>query len=98
MATTRSYPLPLEKFYEWESKSGNRGFLRQPCPGKGYVDYTFADAVKQVCAIAAALKAKNFPPGSHIAILSKNCAHWIMADLAIWMAGHVSIPLYPNLV
>ena len=97
MATTKSYPLPLEKFYHWESKHGDRVFLRQPFPGKGYVDYTFAETGKQVRAIAAALKAKNFPPGSHIAVLSKNCAHWIMADLAIWMAGHVSIPLYPNL-
>src|SRR5690606_30474129 len=26
-----------------------------------------------------------------------NCAHWLMADYAIWMAGHVSVPLYPNL-
>src|SRR5207253_2592491 len=29
--------------------------------------------------------------------LSKNSAHWIMADLAIWMAGHVSVPIYPSL-
>ncbi|HEY0739906.1 MAG TPA: AMP-binding protein, partial [Chryseosolibacter sp.] len=25
------------------------------------------------------------------------CAHWIMADLAIWMARHISVPLYPTL-
>ena len=24
------------------------------------------------------------------------CAHWVMADLAIQMAGHVSIPIYPT--
>src|SRR5690606_15873984 len=47
--------------------------------------------------IAAWLEAKNFPAGSNIAIMSKNCAHWIIADYAIWMAGHVSVPLYPNL-
>ncbi len=35
--------------------------------------------------------------GSHIALISKNCAHWHMADLAIMMAGHVSIPIYPTL-
>jgi long-subunit acyl-CoA synthetase (AMP-forming) len=39
----------------------------------------------------------NLPPKSNIAILSKNCAHWIITDLAIWMAGHVSVPLYPTL-
>jgi long-chain acyl-CoA synthetase len=97
MSSTKQYPLPLERFYHWEATAGQRVFLRQPFPGKGYVDFTFAETGRQVRAIAAALKARNLPPGSHIGILSKNCAHWIMADLAIWMAGHVSIPLYPNL-
>ena len=97
MPTGKSYSLPLEKFYHWEKQASDRVFLRQPFPGKGYADITFGEAGRQVRAIAAALEAKKFPPGSHVAILSKNCAHWIMADLAIWMAGHVSIPLYPNL-
>ena len=39
----------------------------------------------------------KLPPRSQIAIVGKNSAHWIMADLAIWMAGHVSVPLYPTL-
>src|SRR3990167_8041223 len=34
---------------------------------------------------------------SRVAIISKNCAHWIISDLAIWMAGHISVPLYTNL-
>lgn len=29
--------------------------------------------------------------------MSKNTAWWIMADLAIWMAGYVTVPVYPNL-
>ena len=32
-----------------------------------------------------------------LAVLAKNTAHWMMADWAIWMAGHVSVPLYPTL-
>ena len=35
--------------------------------------------------------------GSKIALLSKNCAHWIINDLAIWMAGHISVPIFPTL-
>ncbi|MER1157381.1 AMP-binding protein, partial [Pseudomonas aeruginosa] len=46
---------------------------------------------------AAWLRSLDLPAGSRIAIISKNCAHWIVIDLAIWMAGHVSVPLYPNL-
>jgi long-chain acyl-CoA synthetase len=47
--------------------------------------------------MAAHLKAQNWPPGSSVAILSRNCAWWLMADFAIWMAGHVSVPIYPSL-
>ena len=47
--------------------------------------------------MAAYLKAQGWEPGSNVAILSKNCAWWLMSDLAIWMAGHVSVPLYPTL-
>lgn len=47
--------------------------------------------------MAAYLQSLGLPPGSKVGILSKNCAHWIMSDLAIWMAGYVSVPLYPTL-
>ena len=47
--------------------------------------------------MAAFLKAQDWEPGSRVAILSRNCAWWIMADMAIWMAGYVSVPIYPSL-
>jgi long-chain acyl-CoA synthetase len=47
--------------------------------------------------MASALVEMNFPSRTRIAILSKNCAHWMMADYAIWMAGHISVPIYPTL-
>ncbi|MCL4402656.1 MAG: AMP-binding protein, partial [Acidobacteria bacterium] len=47
--------------------------------------------------MAAFLQAQGWEPGSRIAILSRNCAWWIMADLAIWMAGHVTVPIFPSL-
>src|SRR5258708_10025607 len=47
--------------------------------------------------MASGLQSMGLPPRSNVAILSKNCAHWLMADLAIFMAGHVSVPLYANI-
>ena len=38
----------------------------------------------------------NLKPNSQIAIISKNCAHWIITDLAIMMSGNTSVPLYAN--
>ncbi len=91
------HTLPLEMLYQWEEQLPDQICLRQPFPGEGYREMTRAQMMAQVRSMAAVLKAKGFAPGSPIAILSKNCAHWIMADYAIWMAGHVSVPLYPNL-
>jgi long-chain acyl-CoA synthetase len=47
--------------------------------------------------MASHLQSLGYAPGSRIAIWGKNTAHWLMADWAIWMAGHVSVPLYPTL-
>ena len=47
--------------------------------------------------MAAYLKSLNMPPQSKIAIATKNCVHFFLSDLAIWMAGHVSVALYPTL-
>lgn len=87
---------PLEKFLFWEKENPNRQFLRQPFSGQ-WKTWTYAQAGEEARRIAASFKSLNLAPKSHVALLSKNCAHWIMADLAIMMAGHISIPLYPTL-
>jgi long-chain acyl-CoA synthetase len=88
--------LPLEKFYHWEKTIPHQTFLRQPLNGE-WADYSYQKAGNEIRRIAAALVALNLPAKSKIALLSKNCAHWIMADIAIWMAGHTTVPLYPTI-
>jgi long-chain acyl-CoA synthetase len=51
----------------------------------------------EVRRIVAWFADQDWPAGSRVVILSKNCAWWIMADIAIWMSGHVSVPFYPSL-
>jgi long-chain acyl-CoA synthetase len=88
--------LPLQRMYAMESTQAAEPFLTQP--GGGITrGWTWSAATDEVRRITAWLQAQNWPPGSRIVILSKNCAWWIMADFAIWMAGHVSVPLYPAL-
>lgn len=86
---------PLEAFYQWEQSHPALPFLRQPNNDVWSI-YTYKTAGDEIRRIAAGLKSLNLPPQSNIAILSKNCAHWVLADLAIWMAGHVSVPIYPT--
>ena len=92
----QDYKSPLEVFYHWEKETPNKLYMRQPINGEWY-HWTWSETATQVRKMAAYLKSLNFPANSKIATLSKNCAHWIISDLAIMMAGHVSVPLYPNL-
>jgi long-chain acyl-CoA synthetase len=89
--------LILERAYDWERQRPNSVYMTQPM-GQGVVrEYTWAQTLDEARRMAAHLQAFGFPPGSKIAIISKNCAHFIMSDLAIWMAGYVSVALYPTL-
>ncbi|KRW59803.1 AMP-binding protein [Pseudomonas sp. TTU2014-080ASC] len=89
--------LPLELFYEREARHPNKIYMVQPLTGGQLQELTWADVADQARRAANWLRSRELPQGSRIAIISKNCAHWMIADLAIWMAGHVSVPLYPNL-
>ncbi|GAB3378301.1 AMP-binding protein [Lysobacter fragariae] len=79
--------------YHWERTRPDAVYLRQPV-NRVWRDYTWREVGEQARRVAAALKARGYPPGSNIAIWSKNCAEWVVTDLGIMMAGHVSVPLY----
>ena len=91
-----NFESSIAAFVHWETTAPDNIFLRQPF-NRVLKDYTFQEAGDEVRRMAAALRALDIPANSHVALISKNCAHWIMADLAIMMAGHVSIPIYPTL-
>ncbi len=87
---------PLLQFLKWEKEMPTEIIFRQPFSGE-WRTWSYQQAGEEIRKIAAGLKRLNLPPRSNIALLSKNCAHWIMADLAIMMAGHISVPLYATL-
>lgn len=95
---TPSLPLrtAAEYFYHWEKTKPEVVYLRQPV-GDGFRDYTWAEVGQQARKMATYLRGLGLPPGSNVGLVSKNCAHWIIADLAIALAGHVSVPFYPTL-
>lgn len=89
----------LECAFYWETATPDRIWFTQPMDG-GDVNintWTWSEAVGEARRMATYLKSLDLPERSSIALCSKNCAYWIIADLAIWMAGHVSVPIYPVL-
>ena len=97
MNTVPAEFLALQRLYHWEQTTPATITLTQPMGNAVVQDFTWAQVADQVRRMAAHLKSQGWEPGSKVAILSKNCAWWLMSDLAIWMAGYVSVPLYPTL-
>jgi len=89
--------LALQRLYHWERTAPDRAVLTQPMGGGALREFTWRELMGQTRRMAAHLKSLGIQPGDRVAILSKNTAWWPMADFAIWMAGGVSVPLYPTL-
>lgn len=83
-------------FYNLEKTMAEKPFLRQPF-GDRWETWTYAEVGQMARKMANALKSLGLPPKSHIGLVSKNCREWIVADLAIVMAGYVSVPFFPTL-
>lgn len=77
-------------------RTPGRIFLTQPVGNGKVIDYTWAEVTDQSRRMAAHLQSRGFEPGARIAMLSKNCAHFIMAELAIWMAGYTTVAIFPT--
>lgn len=86
----------LEAFYAREKKHPKLPFLHQPF-GEKWETYSWGEVGQMARRVAAYLRSLDLKPGSHIGLVSKNCREWIIADLAIMMAGHVSVPFFATL-
>jgi len=89
-------PTLLHRFLHWEAVQPDAVFLTQPA-GDRRSDVTWAMAGQEARRLATQLTALGLPRGSRVALLGKNSAHWVIADVAIMMAGLVSVPIYPTM-
>ncbi len=88
--------LVLERIYQHEKSHPAKVFMTQPVGHGKVVDYTWGQTLDQSRRMAAHLKSLGLPHGAKVAILSKNCAHFFMAELAIWMAGFSTVAIFPT--
>ncbi|MEO0473988.1 MAG: AMP-binding protein [Bacteroidota bacterium] len=95
-STLQSVKTSLDYFYQWEQQKPDAVYLHQPLNGTWHT-MTWRQVGDEARRIAAALLDMGLPRQSKVAMISKNCARWIVCDLAIKMAGMVSVPFYPNL-
>jgi long-chain acyl-CoA synthetase len=82
-----------EVLYENEKKWADIVYLRQPINDVWHT-ITWKETLMRARKIATFLKSLGLQKGDRVAILSKNCAEWLIADFAISLGGFISIPLY----
>ena len=83
-------------FYKWEKELAEKPFLKQPF-GNLWETYTWNEVGLMARKLSNGLKSLGLEKDSHIGLVSKNCREWIIADLAISMAGYISVPFFPTL-
>ena len=89
------YLTPLDCLYKWEKTRPNDIYLKQP-RNRIWQEYSWKDVADEARSMANALADLDVKKGDRVAIISKNCAEWIISDLAIMMNGAISVPLYPT--
>ncbi|MBL8326645.1 MAG: AMP-binding protein [Rubrivivax sp.] len=88
--------LILDHVLDHEAARSGHVYLTQPVGGGQVVDYTWGQVVGEARRMAAHLQGLGLPRGARVAILSKNCAHFIMAELAIWLGGYTTVAIFPT--
>ena len=96
-AKLSSDALALQRLYHWEKTTPDQLVFTQPLGAGQVATTTWRQVMDQSRRMAAHLQSLGLEPGARVALLSKNTAHWLMTDFAIWLAGYVSVPLYPTL-
>jgi long-chain acyl-CoA synthetase len=87
----------LDYFEENVQDLGDQTFLTQPMGNDEILTWTYSDVFEEAKKVAGYIESLNLPVRSQIAICSKNCAWWVIADLGIYMSNNVSVPVFPTL-
>ena len=60
-------------------------------------EISWAEGAAAVRAAAAWLADRAPEPGTRIALLAPNCAHWMLADYATMCSGNVTVPIFTSM-
>ena len=77
----------------WAQKCPQTIWLRDR-HGDDFVEWSWQSAREELQAVAAWLQGQYGDNGGAAALLSRNCAHWMLADMAIIASGNVSVPIF----
>ena len=80
-------------FFARAAERGEAPFLWAKREGK-WQSISWAEAARQVCLVAEALRGLGLNDGDRVMLVSENRPEWCIADLAIMAAGCITVPAY----
>ena len=86
---------PYQCVLKWAQERPNDIFLRQIIE-RQFTDLTYLNVVDQALRIVTALRKIGLEPGDKIGLISKNCAQWVICDLAMMLGSYISVPIFPT--
>ena len=87
------FPNLVTMFLTRARERGAKPFLSHKREGDWHA-ISYADAARQVTALAESLKRIGLKPGDRVMLVSENRPEWLIADLGIMAAGCVTVPTY----
>lgn len=79
----------------WAAECPDRVWLKD-LSDEGASEWTWAQAEREISAVASVLE-QQFGHGENMVILSRNRAHWFLADIAIISSGNVTVSMFTTL-
>ena len=77
------------------ARGGDAPFLwDKPDRGGEFVSHSFAEIRRDVIALAHGLIGLGLKPGERVVLVSENRPEWLVADIAILLAGGITVPAY----
>ncbi|OHT22087.1 MULTISPECIES: AMP-dependent synthetase/ligase [Edaphosphingomonas] len=93
MRTLEHFPNLVTMFFTRAREKGGAPFLWAK-RGDGWQPTSWAEAAREVAALAEGLRGMGLRRGDRVMLVSENRPEWCIADLAIMAAGLVTVPTY----
>jgi long-chain acyl-CoA synthetase len=87
------FPNLVTMFFTRAQEKGDKPFLWAKRDGE-WRSTSWAEAARQVSALAASLRKLGLEKGDRVMLVSENRPAWLIADLGIMAAGCVTVPTY----
>lgn len=87
------FPNLVSMFFQRAREGGDKPFLSAKIDGQ-WQAISWAEAARQVAALAKSFQKLGLKPGDRIMLVSDNCPQWCITDLAIMAARCITVPTY----